>query len=109
MPLVLGIPCPGCGLTRALCLATHGHFGEALAFHPLWPLILLYFAFVWAYKLTETARGRAPELPTSRISAVACLVLLGFWALRLGFFFAQGGLSQVAHENLVARLWRLLS
>jgi hypothetical protein len=109
MPLVLGIPCPGCGITRAFGLALHGHLAEAFAFHPLWPLILAYFVFIWIYKLVDETRGTPPRLDTYRVSAVACVAVVSFWFLRLGFFFAQGGLQVVAHDNLVARLARVLS
>jgi len=107
LPLTLGIPCPGCGITRAFSLATHGHFAEAYAFHPLWPLLLAYFGLIWIYKMVEEARGKPPRLDTSRVGAGAIVALLTFWALRLGFFFAQGGLQVVLHDNLVSRLIRL--
>jgi hypothetical protein len=107
--LTLGLPCPGCGLTRATSLLTHGHVGEALAFHPLAPFLLLYAAFLWAYKVVESARGRPPELPTATIGGAACLIVVGFWFVRLGVFFAQGGAAVMARDNLVARIVRLLS
>ena len=106
--LVLGLPCPGCGMTRALGEATHGAFREAFGFHPLWPLILGYLAFLWIYKLIETARGRPPELPTYRIGGTAIVVILAFWVVRLAWFFAHGGTAIMAHENGIARLLRLL-
>ena len=109
MALVLGLPCPGCGLTRALGLMTHGHFAEAAAFNGLAPAILAYLAFLWVYKIVESARGTPPPLPTARIGGTAFAVVTGFWVLRLGFFFAQGGLGVMARDNLVARLLRLLS
>ncbi len=108
MPLVLGMPCPGCGLTRAFSLMTHGRFGEAAAFHGLAPFFLLYLAFLWVCKVVETARGEPPRVPEYRIGGTALLVVLGFWGLRLGFFFAQGGLEIMARDNLAARLARLL-
>jgi len=108
MALMLGIPCPGCGFTRAFSLLTHGHFAEAIAFHGLAPAMLAYLAFLWVYKIVESARGTPPRLPTYRIGATAGLVLMGFWVARLGFFFAQGGLGVMAHDNLVSRLFRLL-
>lgn len=31
-----GIPCPGCGMTRAVLSVLHGDFRTAFAYHPLW-------------------------------------------------------------------------
>jgi hypothetical protein len=106
---MFGLPCPGCGFTRAVCYASHGHFGEAFAFHPLWPLLLGYLVFLWGYQVLEVVRGEPPKLPTYRIGAAAIVVLLGFWAVRLAWFFAHGGLSTMAHDNAIARLLRVLS
>ena len=40
-----GIPCPGCGMTRAVLHACKGEFREAFYYHPLWivavPLVLV--------------------------------------------------------------------
>lgn len=42
---VIGLPSPGCGMTRALIAALHGRFAQAFFFHPLWviipPIVLL--------------------------------------------------------------------
>ena len=35
---VTGIPCPGCGSTRAYLAAAGLRFGEAFKMHPLWPV-----------------------------------------------------------------------
>src|SRR6476661_6052669 len=32
--LMTGLPCPGCGLTRAWVFIAHGHLGDALAANP---------------------------------------------------------------------------
>ncbi len=40
--LVFGIPCPLCGITRAMMALVRGSFAEAFYYHPLWPLILSY-------------------------------------------------------------------
>lgn len=107
MALILGMPCPGCGLTRAFCFASHGHFAAAFNFHPLWPLILAYFGFLWIVQILDSVRGEPPKLPAYRIAGAATIVLLGFWAVRLAWFFSHGGLAVMARENAVARLMRL--
>jgi hypothetical protein len=107
--LCFGLPCPGCGITRAFGCATHGLFSEAFGFHALWPLLLAYFVFLWIYKIVETVRGEPPKLPTYRIGGGAITVLLGFWAVRLVWFFSHGGLSIMAHDNLISRLIRVFS
>jgi hypothetical protein len=40
---LFGVPCPGCGLTRAALAAAHGHFAEALHWHPLVFLVVPVF------------------------------------------------------------------
>jgi hypothetical protein len=107
--LLLGLPCPGCGMTRALGHASHGHFAQAFEFNAIWPLILGYLIFLWIYQVLEVKRGEPPKLPTYTISKVAIAVLLGFWAVRLVWFFAHGGLAIMAHDNAIARLIRLFS
>lgn len=56
---VTGIPCPGCGMTRAFALLARGDWRAALAMHPLAPLLaaelgLAWLAWGWA------AAGRLP-------------------------------------------------
>ena len=45
---ILGIPCPGCGMTRALVSVLRLDFGAAFAYHPVvfaLPLMYVYFLF----------------------------------------------------------------
>lgn len=37
----LGVPCPGCGMTRAFLSLLRLDFKMAFAYHPLWPLVIL--------------------------------------------------------------------
>ncbi len=36
-----GLPCPGCGMTRAFLSVFHGDISGAFVWHPLWPLVVL--------------------------------------------------------------------
>lgn len=38
--ILLGIPCPSCGITRATILMLTGHFRESLQMHPLLPIVI---------------------------------------------------------------------
>ena len=107
--LMLGLPCPGCGMTRALGCATHGQLREAFGFNAIWPLILGYLALLWIYQILQTWRGEPPKWPTYKIGAAALIVLLSFWAVRLVWFFAHDGLAVMARDNAIARLIRLFS
>lgn len=86
---VLGVPCPGCGLTRATeCLVT-GQFHEALAFHPLVPIVLPVVAWM-VVRMTLVSAGvlRSGSFdPLDRVPTVGwgvfVAVLLGVWIARL--------------------------
>lgn len=60
------IDCPFCGMTRATLAMGGGHFGAALALHPLAPLVLLLhlglLGLVAAGKGDLILRGRRPVL-----------------------------------------------
>jgi hypothetical protein len=94
-----GIPCPGCGLTRATLALLHGDLHTALHLHPLvWLLSPLFVAFMGG-ALIELARGPgAPPLPllrdfrwNARLVSVVGLVLLtlstGVWVARFAGYF----------------------
>jgi hypothetical protein len=92
---LLGIPCPGCGLTRAVLSALRGNWIEALHFHPLvFVLAPVYVTMlvplVWQYlrgpdprppaSAPEVSRGQQAALTTLlTLLLVACL---GVWLAR---------------------------
>ncbi len=49
--LVLGIPCPLCGISRAFLAVASGDFAAAFYYHPLWPVILLSIVLFFLYTL----------------------------------------------------------
>jgi hypothetical protein len=99
--LFLGIPCPGCGLTRASLLLLSGDFAGALRMHPLSPLLAplcaLLIAFATFGYLRGPLRGRLPSLIPTRFSNPIAwalfALLLGVWGAR--FFGAFGGPAPV--------------
>ena len=57
---MIGIPCPGCGLTRAFKLAMTGNFYQATVINPLWiaiiVLVILYLSI--RYLITDEKKSK---------------------------------------------------
>ncbi|GEM_PF-1396951 len=106
--LVAGIPCPGCGLTRAFCHMTHLDFSGAMRHHLIGPPLLLYLA-LW-YGLEVRRLSRPSPMPVwwggaGRAILLACFLL---YCGRMVTFFShpQGFLSPLKY-NMIARIVRL--
>jgi hypothetical protein len=93
--LFFGVPCPGCGLTRATLALFAGNVGEALRLHPLVPILLPVFLLAVGHAALEYVRGPAPRLRRSLFSGrwvtpvalVLGAVMLGVWGLRFAGYF----------------------
>ena len=72
-----GLPCPGCGMTRAFLLLGQLRIGDALAAHPLAPGLLL--AMLWTL---AGAPGRA-RIPRDAVTTALLALVLGVWLARL--------------------------
>ena len=86
---VTGVPCPGCGLSRAISALVHGDYRTAMSLHIFAPLFLLAFALMGIVLVL-------PELPRKRVidmvrvveqqTGIVVLLLIGlmvYWGLRL--------------------------
>lgn len=91
-----GLPCPGCGLTRAFVCLGHGQFSQSLHWHPIGWLIYGVFVALWAragliWATQRTVFEISPR--TSRLltwSGTAILMVVG--AVRLAWAVAHPGL-----------------
>ena len=93
---VLGVPCPGCGLTRATLALAHGDLRGALRLHPL--VLVIAPIFIWAMVSAALSYVRGPRPSrnlrpwlASRLATVLAFGLLaatlGVWGARfLGYF-----------------------
>lgn len=84
-----GLPCPGCGLTRSFVFLGHGHFREALHWHPLGPALYLVLALLWVrcglYCLRGVTLWPLPPRTLTRLSAGACLLAVLADIARIGW------------------------
>ena len=89
-----GLPCPGCGLTRAFVCLGHGQVLAALHWHPLgWVLYALCLA-VWLRAGLSWALRRELITLTPRVSRavsvfiLAAVLIVGF--ARMAYLLAHG-------------------
>jgi hypothetical protein len=69
---LLGIPCPGCGLTRAIVFLFHGEWRQSIAYHAFAPVFLIALLLVGVVAVL-------PEMPRQRVATAA-----EFWERRTG-------------------------
>ncbi len=86
---VLGIPCPGCGLSTALLLLIQGKWTEALSTHAFAPVFFVAFILMAVISLLP---GQLRQGVISRLALLeqrtgivmfALLGLIVYWGLRL--------------------------
>jgi hypothetical protein len=109
---VTGIPCPSCGLTRALAHLERGHLAAALKFHPFSPLILLLALVLFILLLMELAAHKSiifNPLQNRRNIYFLFAGVIVFQVARTVIFFADGGWTIFRHENIFARLLGLVN
>ena len=86
---LLGIPCPGCGLTRATILFLHGDWKQSIAFHAFAPIFLFALLLIACTAiLPETPRQRIITTAESweRRTGITSFLLIGlilYWVARL--------------------------
>jgi hypothetical protein len=69
-----GLPCPTCGMTRAVCHAVHGHWAQSIAWHPA-GLILAAGLLGWMlWAAGEAWRGQAIAEALRRRLAKALII-----------------------------------
>jgi hypothetical protein len=85
----LGIPCPGCGLSRATGTLLHGDWQTSLTYHAFAPLLLLSLLVIGVISLLPSARREQAIAGVKRLETHTGLVAIGlvglmvYWAVRL--------------------------
>jgi hypothetical protein len=57
---LVGVDCPGCGLTRAFVLIAHGRLRKSLEYHRLGIMLYAYFLFLAAFNASALLAPRHP-------------------------------------------------
>jgi hypothetical protein len=89
--LTTGLPCPGCGLTRAIALLMHGRVFASLAMHPF-GVAAVGLALLQIPPRAVRAAGSSPPwtFRWDRLWAYAlvatAILMMSWWILRIGAF-----------------------
>ena len=82
-----GIPCPLCGMSRAMIHAAHGQFGDALRFHPavltIFPALAMGLIASIRRDITGKDPGSAWRSVTNVVGWASLLFIIGFGAARV--------------------------
>jgi hypothetical protein len=109
---VVGLPCPGCGLTRAFCALAKGDIGAAFSFNLIGPLLFIFTLAGWAISLLALAGRRAGWQAMSRLLNNVRLIkytiifVAIFWAARIIYQLTTLGWAATVGKGLLAQLWR---
>lgn len=79
---LIGLPCPGCGMTRALYNAACLNFKAAFSYHPLWPLVPPAAIYI----LGRYFKGKRID---QRLIFAAGVLLTAVYVLRMIFLFPE--------------------
>jgi hypothetical protein len=80
-----GLPCPGCGMTRAFAHLAKGEWSAAVRDHPLAPLLAAEIGAAWlAWGLVDAGLLRRPRVARPDLVAIGHVaVLVAVWLGRL--------------------------
>lgn len=90
--VVLTIPCPGCGLSRAVLCLFHGDWERAIAIHAFAPLVVLVIGFMLLSIVLSPPQHsqiahRIAKLETQTgLSATLITGFMMYWLIRLFMF-----------------------
>lgn len=86
---LFGIPCPGCGLTRATAAALSGHFAHAFELHPLVYLVAPVYVAVLGGLGFSYVRGGGDKPLGPRMNLAVSVLAIGLFVLLFVLWMAR--------------------
>ena len=99
----IGLPCPGCGLTRALLAALRGDLAGAWQMHPLFWLAPLILISVVVLYLVAPAHLSTPGM--NRFWLLLALLFLVVFLVRMLLYFPEREPLVWNDKALLPRIW----
>lgn len=109
--MIFGIPCPGCGITRAFLLALQGKFYEATVMHPFWILltILLLSFLAVRYFVSEKIILRKAKKVIKICFIILMILLVIYYIYRMMTWFPNKEPMVYDTNNVIRRILKILN
>jgi len=98
----VGLPCPGCGMTRACLAALRLDFSRAFVMHPLFPLPVILFP-AWVYENYFANKKRLKRFKA--FCYISLVLLVSVYVIRMAFLFPHTEPMMINTDSL---LWRVI-
>ncbi len=102
----IGIPCPGCGLSRAFVYLLQGQWRQALLYHPLFWLVPPVF-LTWA-GLSLFMPEKMNSGWFNRVLIVIGMLFIAVYIYRMIVFFPDTDPMVYNAASVLGRIWRLI-
>lgn len=99
MLLITGIPCPGCGMSRALLLLLMGHPAESVEMHPLAPLVLVLLIYIGWNRYIIGRKSKMVPLFTG----IGVVLLVICYLIRMYYLFPENQPLLYMEDNLFSQ------
>jgi hypothetical protein len=89
--IIAGIPCPGCGLTRAFFLLLQGKVKDAFVMHPFWlPVLVIFVAFIVCRYFIMDEKIRKRDINIIWIITIVMIVdMFVFYFYRMAIYYPE--------------------
>ena len=83
--MLTGVPCPGCGGTRALIALLHGHFIEAIMTNPLSIVVIIFaliapiWLFIDCYRGTDSLKRVMMNKWPTWVIVITMIIIIANW------------------------------
>lgn len=101
MVILTGLPCPGCGLSRALWFLLTGQLHRSFALHPLG---IFWLLLVFGFAVNRYVAGRSVSQGFVICLAIVCIATLLFYIYRMAFLFPGRPPISYTGRNVLERL-----
>lgn len=96
-----GLPCPGCGMTRAFLSLFNGDWHQSFYWHPLWPLVVVAPVLYWRLSMKTIKNKRVTDY---FLFALIFIFVLTFF-VRMFLFFPHTAPMDYNQQSWFAQMY----